>query len=73
MIQTRFKGGLKIVRVLSGFTQDELSQKSGVDRARISRIERGYIRPSQREADALGRTLGCSPSVLFEEGAEDAI
>lgn len=66
-------GELKIARILAGLTQDELSQKSGVDRARISRIEHGYIKPSRREAVALSLALGHRPGVLFEEDAEDAI
>lgn len=39
-------------------TQQELAEKSGVDQADISRIERGSIRPNTATLERLGDVLG---------------
>ena len=39
-------------------TQQELADKSGVDQADISRIERGSIRPNTATLERLGDVLG---------------
>lgn len=48
-------------RIETGLTQKQLSEKTGISQADISRIERGTANPSlktlQRIADALGKKL----------------
>lgn len=48
-------------RIESGLTQKQLSEKTGISQADISRIERGTANPSvktlQRIAEALGRKV----------------
>ena len=58
---------LRGFRLIRRWTQDDLSQAAGVDRARISRLERGYVRPSERERRDLARALDVPAEILFPE------
>ncbi|GAA1883365.1 helix-turn-helix transcriptional regulator [Paeniglutamicibacter psychrophenolicus] len=57
--------GLVAARELAGLTQPQLAQRSGVQQADISRIERGLGNPTRdtliRLADALGMQLVLLP------------
>ena len=43
----------------------DLSQKTGIDPARISLIERGYKAPREDEKKKLAKVLGCEPKDIF--------
>ena len=60
---------LKAARVHHGWTLDDLSGRSGVSRAMISRIERGESSPTAALLVRLGSGLGLSLSALLEEDA----
>lgn len=52
---------VKLARITLDWSQDELSEHSGVQQADISRIENGWVPPpelAQKLATALGRTVG---------------
>jgi transcriptional regulator with XRE-family HTH domain len=51
-----------------GWTQDALSGKSGVCKAEISRIERGWLKPSPGQAVRLATALGVQPGDLLPKG-----
>ncbi len=60
---------LKAARQRHGLTLDALSQRSGVSRAMISRVERGESSPTAALLVRLGSGLGLSLSALLEESA----
>lgn len=57
---------LKKARFFAGLTQDKLSLLTGIDRARISRIENGYVIPTERERKIISRVLRMKPEELFD-------
>jgi transcriptional regulator with XRE-family HTH domain len=58
---------LRLIRILSRVTQDQLMVETGIDQSVISRIERDVIKPSSEQKEKLARALDASPSKLFEE------
>lgn len=58
---------LREVRKEKGFTQDELSHNSGVDRSYISELENGLKAPSILTVFSLAKVLGMKPSKLMEK------
>lgn len=58
---------LRGFRDLARLSQDELGRQAGVDRARISRIENGFLSPSKRERRALSKALQVPEEFLFPE------
>jgi transcriptional regulator with XRE-family HTH domain len=58
---------LRKFRKISRFTQDELSFRSRINQARISRLESGFVRPSLRERINLSRALKVPTEILFPE------
>lgn len=49
---------LRLLRLVSGLTILDLSQRTGIDMAKISLVERGKIQPGKHELIALARGLG---------------
>lgn len=58
---------IKAQRFLAGITQDELMIKTGINQAKISRIERGYLKPSTEEKEKIARALKLKSEELFPE------
>lgn len=56
---------LKAARFLAGISQDEVAHSIGISQAKLSRIERGYLRPSPKEAEAIAKILGRRSEELF--------
>lgn len=56
---------LKILRILSGLTQEGLSQLSGLPRGSISIWERGDHAPGHEAVPTLSKFLGCHPGYLM--------
>ncbi|ANE22561.1 hypothetical protein AAY81_04840 [Denitrobacterium detoxificans] len=55
-----FAQNLRAERARVGLSQQELSDKAGVDRMSISKYERGHALPNLNNAAALACALGCS-------------
>lgn len=56
---------LRIKRISSRLNQYELGLRAGVRQDRISRMECGWVQPTERERQALAMALGCSEEVVF--------
>jgi transcriptional regulator with XRE-family HTH domain len=59
---------LRQVRVAAGLTLRELERRTGINRGRLSIIERG-VSPTAAEAGAILRALATSPEVAKVERA----
>lgn len=53
-------------RTQLGVTLDQLAETSGVSAAALSRVERGHLSPTLRNAIAIARGLGCELAELVE-------
>jgi len=70
----RFGSRLTQLRESRGWTQGELSRRSGIARSRLSRIERGLRLPRFFELLALREALALGlEELVFEETAADAV
>jgi len=58
---------LRLKRLLSGFTIDLLSLKTGIDRAKLSRAERGFAKLSTSEIAKISKCLNCSPDEVVHD------
>lgn len=58
---------LRYLRAQSGLTQFELGRKASMDRAYISRLERGRILPRYAALVRLASSLGVSVAVIVEQ------
>jgi transcriptional regulator with XRE-family HTH domain len=61
---------VKNLRLQAGITQATLSQRSGLFRTHVSRIECGTANPTLTAIVALAKALGVEPAVLLIENAE---
>lgn len=59
---------VRILRELQGWSQNELSEKSGIPQSTISAIERSRINLGVERAKQLARALRCHPAVLVFPG-----
>jgi transcriptional regulator with XRE-family HTH domain len=57
---------LKLARVGKGMSQDALAAAASISQSEISRIERGWRRPSQATVHRIARALQVSPTLLFD-------
>jgi putative transcriptional regulator len=60
---------LRLVRLASGYSQDELAARAGLARTTISLLESGRT-PTLESARRLSRALGTPLDVLFPAGAD---
>jgi len=56
---------IKILRILSGFTQEKLAELARVNRASLVSWERGDYNPSAPAAESLGKVLLCPPGYFL--------
>ena len=56
---------IKILRILSGFTQEKLAELAGVNRSSLVSWERGDYNPSAPAAESLGKVLLCPPGYFL--------
>jgi transcriptional regulator with XRE-family HTH domain len=61
---------LKRTRLLCSLTLSQLSLLTGIDIARISRIENGFLPGNSKERTVLSSALGCAPTDLFSTDNE---
>ena len=59
---------VRILRKLQGYSQNELSKKTGIPQATLSAIENDRVRLGVERAKVLGRALKCHPAVLVFPG-----
>ena len=65
----QFGNGVRARRSQLGVTLDQLAESSGVSAAALSRVERGLLSPTLRNAIAIARGLGCELAELVERDA----
>ena len=58
---------MKISRITLGVGQDEIAGALGIDVSKVSRIENGFISPSEREKEVIARILDADPEKLFSD------
>jgi len=58
---------LKKLRQKKGLTQEELSEKAGLDVTSISRFERGVRKPSIESLFLIAKALNMSPKAIVAE------
>jgi transcriptional regulator with XRE-family HTH domain len=68
MLRDTFRRNLYAIRKANGWSQDNLSQLSGVGESYIARIERGAANPSLDVVEKLMNALGCSIEDLLGKG-----
>lgn len=56
---------LRIVRIVGGLTQYGLRNRTGINTAKISLIENGYIQPSDEEKEVICKALNVSVEEVF--------
>ena len=61
---------VRILRELQGFSQNKLSDVSGIPQSTISAIERDRINLGVERAKQLARALKCHPAVLVFPGCD---
>lgn len=59
-----FARNLRAERARAGLSQQELAEKSSVDRMSISKYECGHVAPNLSSAAALAVALGCPLELL---------
>ncbi len=69
----RFGNAVRTRRTQLGVTLDQLAETSGVSAAALSRVERGHLSPTLRNAIAIARGLGCELGELVERGTAEII
>ena len=66
MLQEVFGNKVKQVRIGKGLSQDDLSILAGIDRAQISKIEKGKINATLETLEKISNALGISTSDLLD-------
>jgi transcriptional regulator with XRE-family HTH domain len=61
---------LKEIRTSKGFTQNELSDKSGIALRTVQRMERNEGKPSLYSMNAIGEVLGVNLTLLYAPDVE---
>ncbi len=56
---------IKVLRMLSGFTQEKLAELAGINRASLVSWERGDYNPSAPAVESLGKVLLCPPGYFL--------
>lgn len=59
---------VRIIRELQGFSQNRLSELTGIPQSTLSAIENDRVKLGVERAKVLARALNCHPSVLVFPG-----
>ena len=59
---------VKIIRELQGFSQNQLSELTGIPQSTLSAIENDRVKLGVERAKVLARALKCHPAVLVFPG-----
>ncbi|MBV7329218.1 helix-turn-helix domain-containing protein [Chloroflexi bacterium TSY] len=65
-VTEKFGHRIRVLRKERGLSQEQLAERSGLDRTYISGIERGVRNVALRNIEALAQALNVSISDLFE-------
>ncbi len=65
--QEKMAETVKTLRKVRGFSQEQVSEKTGINRLMIGRIENKEYMPSISQLEKLGELLGFEITDLFEE------
>ena len=68
LIQKVFGNNVRRIRETKGWSQDDLSEQSGLHRTYISGIERGTRNPTLGIVDRIAVALNVSPASLLKNG-----
>lgn len=58
---------IKGYRFIRQKSQDRLFIETGISQSKLSRIENGYLQPSEKEKAVLAKALGATAEELFSE------
>jgi len=61
---------MRVRRFLCGLSLDALAYQTKIDQARLSRIERGWKMPTDRERRKIARALRVEVSEIFPEASD---
>ena len=61
-----FKKRLKALRILHGYTQEQLAEKLSLSKANISKYESGIIEPNLKTLELLSKTFHCTVTYLLD-------
>lgn len=70
-IQNLLGMNVRHLREAKGWSQDHLSEESGLHRTYISGIERGVRNPTVGIVEQIAKSLGVSVPTLFEDRAKE--
>jgi transcriptional regulator with XRE-family HTH domain len=63
--QMTFGQRLRQARLMAGFSQSDLEERSSIPKARLSRYENGHVLPSLQTLQKLSTALGVSEATLL--------
>ena len=69
--KTAFGLVLKSVRKEKKVSQEQLALRANIERAHISKLERGLFQPSLSTIIAIAKILECRPGLLVDLAAEE--
>ena len=58
---------MKIARIASRISQDQIAATLNIDQSRVSRIENGFIKPRKEEKREIAQLLDADPRNLFPD------
>jgi transcriptional regulator with XRE-family HTH domain len=58
---------MRMIRLMSEKTLDDIFMETGIPPSKLSRIERGIVPPTFWETEKLGKALNVDPGELFLE------
>ncbi len=61
---------MRQARFFCGLTLDELGKKTGLELSRLSRIENGFLSPSDYDRKKIAKALKTSEGELFPGGSD---
>lgn len=61
---------MRIERFFRNLSLDELRSRTGIDQGKLSRIERGYVKPKEDEKKKLAKALNVKVEDIFIEVAK---
>jgi len=67
----RFGNAIRNVRTTAGLTQEDLADRSGLDRSYIGGIERGERNPTLSVIEKIAAGLGLSVAELFSSNSRE--
>ena len=70
MSKQYIKHPIRMIRIMSEKTQDDIFRETGIQPSKYSRIERGVVPPTDKELRLLVKAFDLPPGSLFLEDLE---